>query len=323
MTIWKKLNIEIKKSKIPYYSKNILRQLIPSVIYQSSLASKLKAIDHHAKKDALLKRVNYYNKLSSVTEPGSNAIELAQMPIFKSPKAYNFDTFEYTRYFKKSLKANFLFGDIIHVADTPTLQKSRPITDDNANAILLKLDKKRHFVFVKDDKKYADKISLLIGRGSVTQPHRIQFMEKYFNNPLCDLGQVNQNGGNISWLKPKISISEHLNYKFILSLEGNDVATNLKWIMSSNSIAVMPRPKYETWFMEGLLAPDYHYIHIKDDYSDLEQKLHYYISHEQEALTIVRNANAFVQQFFNKKEEDLISLLVLQKYFYYTGQIDK
>ena len=40
--------------------------------------------------------------------------------------------------------------------------------------------------------------------------------------------------------------------------------------MSSNSVAVMPRPKYESWFMEGRLQPGVHYIEIKDDYSDLE-----------------------------------------------------
>ena len=42
--------------------------------------------------------------------------------------------------------------------------------------------------------------------------------------------------------------------------------------MSSNSVAVMPRPKYESWFMEGRLQPGVHYIEIKDDYSDLEPK---------------------------------------------------
>ncbi|WPU96596.1 glycosyl transferase family 90 [Mucilaginibacter sabulilitoris] len=318
---FKKISSEIKRSKIPYYAKNILRQIIPSVFYQSLLNKKLSAINNYNKTD-VINRVNYYNRLEKFTSVGPNAIELQNMQIFKSPKAYNFDTFEFTRYFKKHLKANFLFGDVTYNPDVPSIQKSRPITGDNANAVLLKLDKKRHFVFINDDKKFADKKNMLIGRGTMSQPHRITFMEKYFNSQLCDLGQVNKTGGNTAWFKPKISITEHLGYKFILSLEGNDVATNLKWIMSSNSIAVMPKPKYETWFMEGLLIPDYHYILIKDDYSDLEEKLCYYIDHDAEALDIVNNANQFVKQFLNKKQEGLISLMVLQKYFYCTGQID-
>ena len=43
-------------------------------------------------------------------------------------------------------------------------------------------------------------------------------------------------------MTPKKTIREHLDYKFIMALEGNDVASNLKWVMSSNSIAVMTRP---------------------------------------------------------------------------------
>ena len=38
----------------------------------------------------------------------------------------------------------------------------------------------------------------------------------------------------------------------------------------------MPKPKYETWFMEGKLKDGSHYIEVKDDYSDLEEKIKYY-----------------------------------------------
>jgi spore maturation protein CgeB len=90
--------------------------------------------------------------------------------------------------------------------------------------------------------------------------------------------------------------------------------------MSSNSLAVMPRPKYETWFMEGTLVPNDHYVLIKDDFSDLEERLTYYIENPEEAIEIARNANEYVNQFRNKKREDVISLLVLDKYFRETGQ---
>ena len=90
--------------------------------------------------------------------------------------------------------------------------------------------------------------------------------------------------------------------------------------MSSQSIAVMPKPKYETWFMEGLLEADVHYIVIKDDYSDLEQRLNYYINNQDKALQIIENANAYVQQFRNQENETLISLLTLKKYFEKTNQ---
>ena len=117
-----------------------------------------------------------------------------------------------------------------------------------------------------------------------------------------------------------MTIADHLKYKFILALEGNDVASNLKWVMSSNSVAVMPRPTCETWFMEGTLIPNYHYIEIKPDFSDLEERLNHYIQHPNEAESIIKHAHEYVNQFKDKKREDIISLLVLDKYFRMTGQ---
>lgn len=316
---FQRIALSIKKSKISYYLINFSRYLIPSFIYPLLLQSKLSKASNYDQKD-LLDRINYYNKLEENTPIGDEAVELTQLKKPKSPKAYYFDTFRYSRYFKNNLKLNFLFGDITYVGKDPSIQKSRPIADDNKNGVLLNLDKKRHFVFIKDHKQFSEKKDMLIGRSAINQVHRIKFMEMYFGHPMCDLGQINKNDGNLKWLKPKISILDHLKYKFILSLEGNDVATNLKWIMSSNSIAVMPKPKYETWFMEGKLIPNVHYILIKDDYSDLEERLLYYINQPEKGLEIIRNANAYVNQFFNKEKEDLISLLVLQKYFNCTSQ---
>ncbi|MBE9463643.1 glycosyl transferase family 90 [Dyadobacter subterraneus] len=324
--ILKKFLLTIKKNKLPYYTVNYVRKLIPNILYQKSLRKKILSSDEYDT-DYLTSRLNYYNKLSGQKEVRESAVSLDEMNKVKGHSSYYFDAYQYTRYFRNSLKANFIFTDVIHVPDVPTLQKSRPVAGNNENAVVLKMDKRRHFLFVKDPYSFSEKKDMLIGRGSVNapnspQPHRMRFMEMYFGHPLCDLGQVNKAGGNPQWLRPKISIIDHLKFKFILSLEGNDVATNLKWIMSSNSVAVMPEPKYETWFMEGTLIPDFHFIRIKEDYSDLEERLRYYIDHPAEAQKITANANAYVRQFWDDKVEDLLSILVLQKYFESTGQLE-
>jgi hypothetical protein len=142
-------------------------------------------------------------------------------------------------------------------------------------------------------------------------------MNKFFDNSRFDCGAIDKNVAE--WVKPKISIYDHLKYRYIMSLEGNDVASNLKWIMSSNSIAVTPRLRNESWFMEGKLIPDYHYIEVKPDFSDLEQKLDYYSSHIDEANAIIAHAHEYVEQFKDKKREKIISLLVLEKYFNITN----
>ncbi len=50
----------------------------------------------------------------------------------------------------------------------------------------------------------------------------------------------------------------------------------------------MPKPRFETWFMEGLLRPGIHYVEVKGDYSDLEDKILYYSSNSKEAEEIIQ-----------------------------------
>lgn len=316
------LKISLRKNKLLYYISNIVKQAAPTVLHRRMLTKKITLISKYPKDDVLF-RLEYYNKLSEFMKLGDNAVSLSDVKRIKAASAYIFDTLKYSRYFPQTLKANFIFGDVIHTCLEPAIQKSRPIDGDNRNAILLNLDKKRHFLFLHDPIPFEKKINKLIGRGSITQPHRIRFFDQYFRNPKVDIGQVNKVGGRQEWIKPKITLMEHLKYKFILSLEGNDVATNLKWIMSSNSIAVMPAPKYETWFMEGRLIPNYHYILIQDDYSDLDAQLAYYSTNEEAARQIVKNANIYVEQFQDQDMEDLLSILVLEKYFYWTKQVQQ
>jgi spore maturation protein CgeB len=63
-------------------------------------------------------------------------------------------------------------------------------------------------------------------------------------------------------------------------------------------------------------------VQIRDDYSDLEEKLTYYITHPDEAQQIVNHAHDYVKPFQDKKRERLISLLVFKKYLQKTGQLD-
>ena len=320
-TEFKRLSFRHKNNKPWYYALNHIRRFLPSSFYQKQLAKKLESLREYDA-DYVAKRVNYYNRLEKPCNLSGSAISLSQFKLGKKQKTYFFDSHEYTRYFNQQLRAHFLFGDISYVPDVPSIVKSRPIEGDVSNSVVLNLDKIRHFLFVNDTKRFEDKKNMLVGRSKARQAHRLRFLEMYFHHPLCNIGQVNTDV-NLQFLANRMTISEHLGYKFILCLEGNDVASNLKWVMSSNSLAVMPRPLYETWFMEGTLIPDYHYVLIKDDYSDLAERMRYYSTHIEEALQIIEHAHQYISQFSNKAQEDLISLLVLQKYFQHTGQLSE
>jgi len=182
----------------------------------------------------------------------------------------------------------------------------------------MKLDTVRHFNFINDKISFTDKKNMAVWRGKVfegTQPHREVFFNEVLSLKNCDIGKTNKNGKNTHWEKTPMSVTEQLNFKYIICVEGNDVATSLKWVMSSNSLCLMCKPKFETWFMEGVLVANHHYVELKEDYSDLSEKIEYYNAHPDEAQKIIANANDYVKQFKNSKQELLISLLVLQKYF--------
>jgi len=307
--------------KLFYYLGGYLRLIFPLLKNRNNYIKRLLK-KFNKEKDYIKIRVNYYNKINYNIKPSHDWIPTSDMKIPNQGTVYFFDLKEYVRFYPIKFLVRFLFGDITKIPTSPSFVKTRPIKGDNQNSVLFKLNKVRHFTYTNDRVNFSEKLNLLIGRNAVQQKQRIDFFKKYFDHPLCDLGQINKGTNHDKWIKKKISINEHLKYKFILCIEGYDVASNLKWVMSSNSIAVMPKPKFESWLMEGKLKPDFHYILIKDDFSDLEERLKYYIKNDNEAKKIIINANKYIEQFQNKKREDLISLLILEKYFHYSDQIN-
>lgn len=315
-----------KNSNLKYYLRSYLREYTPKVFSQMRLKGLLIQMDERADKDYILQRVDYYCKLQRDSVFDGNtwekkAVRLCDQRI-TGQKTYYFDSMEYARYFNQDLRWILDEGDKPYVAPEPAIVKNRPLVDNNQNSVLLNMDKNRHFLFVDDKKEWRDKQDIAIFRGDLgpRKENRDVFMKRWIGHPMVDAASTNRSEEHPEWQKEKMTIGEHLDYKFIMSLEGNDVASNLKWVMSSNSIAVTPRHTQETWFMEGKLIPNYHYIEIKDDFSDLEERLIYYIEHPEEAEAIIQHAHEWVDQFCDKKRERLISLLVLKKYFEITNQ---
>lgn len=269
-----------------------------------------------SQKRQLMQRVNYYNKVeTSYPMNSTDFLTASQFRLGDNNSSYFLDVATLLPYFPKNVKFAYQFGDVISIPSQPSWVKSRPIEGNNATSVLLKLDSVRHFYIPKDRHAYQDKIPKLVWRGAAHQPHRIAMLEKFAGHELLDIGCVAERSLGKPYHVGYLSIAEQQRYQFILSIEGNDVATNLKWIMASDSLCFMTRPKFETWFMEGSLRPDYHYVEVKDDYSDLLEKVDYYHRHPQAAQAIIQQANQYVAQFFDKKQERLLQLLVMQKYF--------
>lgn len=310
-----------KKSKFSYFVVCALRGLVPSDVCRIRLRGILERGLAKYDRNAVDDRVNYYNKLSAKTPLSPDSPRLSEQRIGFKGQVYYFDTREFTRFFPQDLRWRHLPGDITEIPPEPTIVKSRPIAGDNANAVLLNLNKVRHFIFADDKIPFSRKKDVAVFRGKVRNKRkRIELFRKHFGNPRCDLGDSSGKSNDPDdWKTDKLTLRQQLEFKFVLAIEGNDVASNLKWVMSSNSIAMMPKPEFETWFMEGRLIPGVHYIEIAPDYSDLIEKIEYYGSHLDEAARIIDNAHSYVRQFMDSGRERLISLLVMKKYFTHTN----
>jgi hypothetical protein len=309
--------------KFGYYVGSFAAYAMPNAYYRHALRSVMSSMTP-TQKEECQRRCDYYNRML----PAEASAEWQRVGDYRFPfrakkhfSTYFLEMQRCVRYFPEDLRFSFRFGDVVDEPNEPAFVKSRPIVDGPTRSVILKLDKVRHFYFVNDHRPWNAKRDIMVGRNVVRQPHRTLLMEQCFGNPLCDLGQVNTDMGRPEWVRPFMTIPEQLSYKFIACIEGNDVATNLKWVMSSNSLAVMPTPRYETWFMEGALVPNEHYVAVKADYSDLPDRLEYYLQHPHEAEEIIANAHHYVEQFRNSRLELAISLAVTQRYFQLTGQL--
>ena len=166
---------------------------------------------------------------------------------------------------------------------------------------------------------------MIIWRGTTSgfisrKPNRFDLVKKWFNkNENINVGfnniTLNSSLKLDKYVLDRVEPEEMLKYKYILSIEGNDKDSGLQWKLNSNSVVLMPRPTITSWLMETTLVPNYHYVLINDNYSDLYEKLEWCNKNQNRCIEIVKNANLFMKQFMNNNSENYIEKQVLNEYF--------
>lgn len=266
-------------------------------------------------------------------------------PFPSGKTTYYQDMTRHVHYLPHLYKTTFLFypHDRVEGFSVPTLVKSRPIYEYN-QSILFNMNYLRHFwdVYKVEDHDipYDEKKNVVVWRGSDTgygfgndipyRPVSRQTLVESFCNhpgPEIDVGlssaSVNKSDDNClttrpvqfhQYIKPKMKMKELLTNKFILSVEGNDVATNLKWILNSNSVAFCPPFTINSWVLEEHLQPWQHYIPVRHDFQDLPTKVEWAINHPEQCKTIIQQSNEYVRQFMDIKKEKMILETILEEY---------
>lgn len=321
-----------KRSNISEVFGGWMRQLTPRKMARNERDMLLNDWEMRPDADIIRDRVNYYCQSSYSDENAQNntsdfsdynedlmpvrTVQAGQVTPISFRSHYVYDLNRWLRAWPADTPLRFVDGDVHFNPSLPTLMKARRLDDKNQqNANILNLDSRRHFLNPYDPIPFSRKKSRLIFRGECSgKPERERFLNLWKNSEFITAADTSAPYDAPLHSHP-IGIPEHFNYKFVLALEGYDVASALQWIMASNCVPVMVKPHVEGWLMHGRLKPGVHYIEISSDFSDVEDKIRYYSKHPEEAEKIAKASTEWARQFSDPEREAIIHHLILQRYF--------
>lgn len=109
--------------------------------------------------------------------------------------------------------------------------------------------------------------------------------------------------------------AQQLEHKYILCLNGNDLASNLYWVLSTQSVAFKEDTAYEC-LPDYFLKPWVHYVPIARGLSDLQEKFDYCQANPDLCRRIIDNANQAYEKMidattWNNAELDVLDRLSL------------
>jgi len=93
---------------------------------------------------------------------------------------------------------------------------------------------------------------------------------------------------------------EQSRYKYIVNVDGHVSAFRLSLELSMGSVVLLQDSKYKVWFRDSLV-PYVHYVPIKEDLSDLYDRIRWCIDHDKECQEIARQARLFYDTYLSKK----------------------
>ena len=165
---------------------------------------------------------------------------------------------------------------------------------------------------------------------------RCCLVDNHRNSSILDLGFIPNESFKDKYhisddfFKLRMERRDQCKYKAIIIIEGNDVATGLKWALYSRSVVLMPTPRRMSYAMEEWLEPWTHYIPIsihRDEVngngspvSDVEEKMQWVLDHDEEARKIAERGTLFMHDLLfdpdhSQEENRNLKEMILERYF--------
>lgn len=272
----------------------------------------------------------YINNTKAISEPKEGQ-DIFDKPFFfapnrelKSRKSYDKDILRYVG-FSEYKKLWFQCGDDPYIGpEYPVLVKTRDTLDKDSKGIIGNLNSVRHWCLHKDTTPWEDKKNGFIWRGSDTgydkiKNPRIEFVKKFHEDYDVGFAQYVQNykyDSNIylnEYVKGFKSPKEIMSYKYLPIIDGNDKSSSLNYILFSDCVPIMPKPRFHSWLCEKFLLPDVHYVECKPDFSDFLDLVEWCRSNDEKCKKIAENGRYFIEKnFLNASNEDKIEQEIIK-----------
>ena len=183
--------------------------------------------------------------------------------------------------------------------------------------IVWKLASRRHFgnleKVYREDTPWESKENMAVFRGQLTGSRdgfnkHLSDEENCMNLRRCRLVYTHADSdliqarnrlpatlNGVDLMAPAVTIRRLLAFKGIIMLEGNDVASGLKWALLSQSVVLMPIPKHTSWALEELLEPWVHYIPLNENATDVEEKMQWVLDNDRLTRRISERASLWME----------------------------
>ena len=113
--------------------------------------------------------------------------------------------------------------------------------------------------------------------------------------------------------RPRASTDEHLEYRYLLALDGYDGPSSLYWMLGTHSLVLRQESPWEM-FGDSYFAPWVHFVPFAADGSDLVEKFHWCERNSLTCARIVENANRAWSILFDVKYQEHRRHAVMNRY---------
>lgn len=100
-------------------------------------------------------------------------------------------------------------------------------------------------------------------------------------------------------LVEKLTPEEQSNYKYIIHIDGHVSAFRLSYELNMNSVILLVKNEWKIWYSD-MLIPFEHYVPVKEDLSDLIEKINWCKNNDDKCKKIASNAKQFYNMYLTK-----------------------